>query len=270
MISLLMYQASFTIKEARELMHLFDTNFNLPDSSLLPPEESNLPRTQRRLVALLRQGSIEQPNKAMKTWTLDSMLSPLNFVGTESKNRLEAIMFGSNRFEDPAQRFQPQARVTPIEGSPEIAIPCSAAFRSIGYKSTEIAGMTDLSIDFDKSQGVILNDGFGRIVGLDSVSPGLYCAGWVKRGPAGVIANTMEDSFATADAILHDWDEKQPFLQGGNGWDTISQEAAVRHLQTTSWDDWLKIDAAEKARGKLVGKEREKFTSTQDMLKVGG
>ena len=36
---------------------------------------------------------------------------------------------------------------------------------------------------------------------------GLYCSGWVKRGPTGVIVNTMNDAFATAYCILKDFSE---------------------------------------------------------------
>jgi hypothetical protein len=33
---------------------------------------------------------------------------------------------------------------------------------------------------------------------------GLYCSGWVKRGPTGVITTTMTDSFLTSQALLED------------------------------------------------------------------
>ena len=33
---------------------------------------------------------------------------------------------------------------------------------------------------------------------------GLYCSGWVKRGPTGVIVTTMNDGFETAEVILED------------------------------------------------------------------
>ena len=39
---------------------------------------------------------------------------------------------------------------------------------------------------------------------LCSFITGLYCSGWVKRGPVGVIATTMTDAFETADTILSD------------------------------------------------------------------
>lgn len=33
---------------------------------------------------------------------------------------------------------------------------------------------------------------------------GLYCSGWVKHGPVGVIATTMNEAFATAEKIVQD------------------------------------------------------------------
>jgi len=33
---------------------------------------------------------------------------------------------------------------------------------------------------------------------------GLYCSGWIKRGPAGVLATTMNDAFETGKIIIED------------------------------------------------------------------
>ena len=37
-----------------------------------------------------------------------------------------------------------------------------------------------------------------------TLETGLYCMGWIKRGPVGVLVNTTSDAFETADAILSD------------------------------------------------------------------
>ena len=131
--------------------------------------------------------------------------------------------------------------------------------------------MQDIGINFDSVTGVIPNDTQGRITRpqKDGVRlPGMYCSGWVKRGPAGVIANTMEDAFGTAEAIARDWQGRQPFLAGGQGWDALKDEADRRGLRRVSWHDWRKIDAVERERGRVKGKEREKFASVEDMLRV--
>lgn len=133
--------------------------------------------------------------------------------------------------------------------------------------------MEDIGLHFDADRGVLVSDYDGRATapsatGGFSAVPGMFCSGWVKRGPAGVIANTMEDAFATAAAITSDWNSKAPFLTGVGGWDLLKQDPVARGLRTVSWDNWKKIDAAERQRGELKGKEREKFTSTEEMLRV--
>uniref|UniRef100_A0A8W4FG17 NADPH:adrenodoxin oxidoreductase, mitochondrial n=1 Tax=Sus scrofa TaxID=9823 RepID=A0A8W4FG17_PIG len=74
-------------------------------------------------------------------------------------------------------------------------LPCGLVLSSIGYKSRPI----DPSVPFDLKLGVIPNTE-GRVVDM----PGLYCSGWVKRGPTGVITTTMTDSFLTGQMLLQD------------------------------------------------------------------
>ena len=39
-----------------------------------------------------------------------------------------------------------------------------------------------------------------------SASSGLYCSGWVRNGPVGVIATTMNDAFQTGELVVQDLD----------------------------------------------------------------
>ena len=36
---------------------------------------------------------------------------------------------------------------------------------------------------------------------------GLYCCGWVKTGPVGVILTTMDNAFETAELIVEDFNQ---------------------------------------------------------------
>ena len=228
------------------------------------------------MISLLREGSRTPQSLARKSWSLDFMLSPCRFVGGEDGSQLKKVDFIRNKFQDHDERFDSSARVK-ATGEDATSMLTSLAFRSIGYKSVPIHGMRDLNIYFDDRRGIIPNDHHGRITSAASFTddcqpsgllPGMYCTGWVKRGPAGVIANTMEDAFATAEAITIDWENKKPFLPGGCGWDSLCGQEKLQGLRPVSWYDWLKIDAAEKNRGKLKGKEREKFASIPEMLAV--
>ena len=181
-------------------------------------------------------------------------------------SQLSSLTFIKNELIGP-DIFASSTTVSPTKT--EISYNTSLAFRSIGYKSEAMEGMEDLGIDFDVRRGIIPNDLHGRVTSLleDGTGiPGLYCSGWVKRGPAGVIANTMEDAFDTAESIAQDWENNQPFMSGTDGWDTLQEEAGVKSLRRVSWDEWKKIDKMEKERGKAKGKEREKLTSVPGML----
>lgn len=251
-------------------MTLPSVSFKPIDPLLLPPVPAHLPRTSKRLVQLLSKGSATPDSDAQKSWSLDFFLSPKSFNTSKADvNHVSSVTFAKTvpngpDMHDPSTRVYSSTETVPIKAS--------LAFRSIGYKSEALEGMQDLGIDFDSIRGIIPNDGNGRIIKMDTENgtsiPGMYCSGWVKRGPAGVIANTMEDSFATAEAIAMDWTRELPFMAGGQGWDALKVEADQRNLRRVSWDEWKMIDAVEKKRGKANGKVREKFASIQDMLAV--
>jgi adrenodoxin-NADP+ reductase len=48
----------------------------------------------------------------------------------------------------------------------------------------------------------------------------------------------------------------------------VREEAGPSRANAVAWNDWRKIDQAERERGQINGKEREKFTKTADMLAV--
>ena len=217
---------------------------------------------------LLAKGSSTSASEAEKSWSLDFLFSPLRFSASEGEpQRLNAIDFSKNSLA--GIPYESSAKAEPTEMT--ATLHAELAFRSIGYKSEPVDGMKDLGISFDKRQGIIPNDGNGRVTNLPpdgTTIPGMYCSGWVKRGPAGVIANTMEDAFATAQVIAMDWESKQPFMAGGQGWHSLKAEADRRRLRSVNWSDWKKIDAAEIERGKARGKPREKFATVHDMLGI--
>ncbi|KAK3318622.1 hypothetical protein B0H66DRAFT_245412 [Apodospora peruviana] len=277
-------QAAFTIKEVRELMKLPDVSFHPVDDALIPKDLKKIPRAPRRLMEILRKESSQstsspRPSSFSKSWSLDFCLSPKKFLPNPS----DPSQIGSTEFErtslsDP---FDPIAYG--LGTGETLQIPSSIAFRSIGYKSTPLGEFAEVGIPFDERRGVISNDGQGRVWHEERTQdgamsyghfPGLYCAGWVKRGPTGVIASTMEDAFATADAIAQDWVSQAPFLnanRAGSGWEGVMQDTAgLSKAQVVHWADWRRIDAAERERGRERGKEREKFTTTAEMLAVLG
>jgi adrenodoxin-NADP+ reductase len=259
--------------------------FNPIDRALIPTDLKKLDRAPRRLMEVLLKGSTSSQEKsALKHWHLDFCLSPNEFRSTSgttsSSHQREPTWVSSTSFRKTrlSDVFDPLA-VANLTDS-EVTLPSSTVFRSIGYKSTTLAGFRGLGIPHDEQSGVISNDGMGRVIRDVRTTggamarepfPGLYCSGWVKTGPTGVIVSTMADAFATADAIADDWKARRPFLDSSDaksipeGWAGLSRQ--LGNPRVVLWNDWLSIDKAEKERGQMYGKEREKFTSVQDMLK---
>jgi adrenodoxin-NADP+ reductase len=101
----------------------------------------------------------------------------------------------------------------------------------------------------------------------------LYVAGWLKRGPQGVIATTMYDAFETAEAIVSDIKQNKPmiskdfniFKQGSKAIIPILHQRGIR---TVSYEDWKKIEEKENEAGRAKHKPREKFGRVEEALHV--
>lgn len=223
------------------------------------------------------KGTTTKPDETSLSWSLDSCLAPKHFLAhTEDATRVASTEFGTTSLHSP---FDPKSQVT--TASETVILPSDVVFRSVGYKSTALDGFAEAGIQFDVRRGIVDNDGLGRVTRLVSNDDaekvrqqvsGLYCAGWVKLGPTGVIASTMNDAFATGDAIASDWLTGEAFLQSRSkaaGWDGIRSEAdTVNADKAINWDDWRQIDRVEREKGGSTGKLREKFTSVMQMLSV--
>lgn len=272
-------QAAFTIKELRELMQLPDTSFRGVHEGLIPPSLKTLERPRRRLMEVLAKGSKTDAKSAAKTWSLDFCLSPSSFQPDDQ----DASSVGRTTLEKThlTDIYDPQASVNGKGDTVEF--PSPLVFRSIGYKSEPLPEFDALGIPFDERKGVIVSsDDQGRVAATvdkeaKGHASGLYCAGWVKRGPTGVIASTMKDAFLTAEAIAEDWKAGKPFLRSRNavdagddvsaGWEGVKSEGGYELANcVVDWSGWLAIDKAEKQLGEAEGKKRQKFTAIQEML----
>ncbi|KAK5138592.1 hypothetical protein LTR08_000180 [Meristemomyces frigidus] len=293
-------QAPYTIKELRELMHLPSVAFAPPPESwdaLIGVDRTRLPRQLRRIAEVLERGSqppLSPSSEGEKAWQLGFLRAPSAFLSSNTRD-LEAVGFLQTAFTMPpsslltgdAQTDLLALRaltVHPTAPETKTLIRAPLAFRSVGYQSEPLPGMPELHIPFDAQRGIIPNDRHGRVFspslgpgGLTAGHvPGMYCAGWVKRGPTGVIASTMADAFGSADALARDWLEGGALFCGGRaggggigGWEAVREELGRRGTRVVGWRDWERIDGVERARGReRGGKEREKFRRVGEMLGV--
>ena len=95
---------------------------------------------------------------------------------------------------------------------------------------------------------------------------GHYTAGWIKRGPSGVIGTNRPDSQETAQKMLEDHAAGRTLAPTAPDADAIVSLLDARGVAYVTFDDWLRVDAEEVRRGEAEGRPREKFTSRDSML----
>jgi ferredoxin--NADP+ reductase len=141
-------------------------------------------------------------------------------------------------------------------------LPVGLVFRAVGYQGAPVP-----EVPFDARWGVILNRQ-GRVLDPKTSTPltGLYTAGWIKRGPQGVIGTNKPDALETVRCMLKDV-ETGATLHPAHP-DPMAAEKSIRECQpaSVSYADWLRLNTLEVARGKAHGRPRVKFTGVADML----
>ncbi|HEX6791944.1 MAG TPA: NADP oxidoreductase, partial [Candidatus Krumholzibacteria bacterium] len=139
-------------------------------------------------------------------------------------------------------------------------VQCGVLFRSVGYRGVPLAG-----VPFDEKNGVIPNLE-GRVMENGAPVRGLYAAGWIKRGPSGIIGTNKPDAFETVKSLVADIPSLPRCAEPSR--DALVAFLKARGARVVSWDDWRQIDAAEVERGRPLGKPREKFVRIEEMLGV--
>ena len=137
-------------------------------------------------------------------------------------------------------------------------------FRSVGYKGVALAG-----VPFREDWGVIPNEK-GRVLDTAESVKGLYCAGWIKRGPTGVIGTNKPDALETVEAMLEDAGHGRHLSPEAPS--ASAAEAMVRSRKPSfvSYEDWKKLDALEVERAKGSERPRVKFCSVEEMISALG
>jgi len=248
-------QAAWTSTELGELGELAGADVIVDPAELVldPASDAELEAGSNivhRNVEILRGFAAREPSGKSRTVRLRFRVSPAAILGD---GRVEAVEIVHNRLEADESG---QVRAVPTDAR-EI-IPCGIVFRSVGYRGVGIPG-----VPFDERGGTVPNVD-GRIVGADDAEiPGLYCAGWIKRGPTGVIGTNKKDASETVEHLLEDARAGRLPRRSGASPDEVLAE---RGVQVVTYAGWAAIDAAEKARGEPQGRPRVKLDTWDELL----
>ncbi len=258
-------QASFTTPEAREMGELADCDVRVlrEEVELDPLSRAQLERaddqTLRRKVEVLRGFCARPCTGRPKRLTLRFLVSPVELCG-DDRGRVRGMRLVRNRLE-----AGPDGQLQAVPSGAFEDLPVEMVFRSVGYRGIPLA-----DVPFDEKTGVIPNDR-GRVLSPTTHNPlpGLYVAGWIKRGPSGVIGTNKPDAAETADAIVEDL--KSGAAPAPAVDDPAAIEALLRERQPCliTYDDWSEIAALETARGKANGRPRVKLTEAEIRAKLG-
>jgi ferredoxin--NADP+ reductase len=252
-------QAAFTPQELKELGALEDCEFVLEDPSLEINSESqaelDLPKASqaRKLIKILTEFSQRPATAKSRRLVLHLLKSPTELVGDGRVN--EVVLERNTLIGEPGKQ---KSRGT---GETE-NLACGVLFRSVGYRGTPIPG-----VPFHDQWGIIPNED-GRVVDDGKPVPGLYAAGWIKRGPSGIIGTNKPDSIATIKALLADLPSLNPCPRREK--ESVMAHLSSKGVKFVDYDAWKKIDAAEVTRGEEKGKPREKFVTVDEMLAAAG
>jgi ferredoxin--NADP+ reductase len=254
-------QAAFTTPELRELAYLPDTAIRVDPRDLeLDPIscrtlEDDGQATARRNLELLTNYSERADGSMPKTLTLRFLTSPTEVVGT---NRVAGVRVTRNALhEDSSGRL-----VAVSTGENEI-IEAGLVLRAIGYRGTAMPGLP-----FDERAGVIPNID-GRVIDptTGSVTPGVYTAGWIKRGPTGVIGTNKRCAQETVDHILDDLQREQSARVPSDR-DRLLVQLAKRQPEMVSYAGWELIDAHEQRLAAGSGRPRVKVTDLKELVRL--
>jgi ferredoxin/flavodoxin---NADP+ reductase len=245
-------QAAWTPVEVGELGDLAGADvlvdpaqLELDDASAAELEEA--PPTVKRNVEHLRAYAAREPEGKPRAIRLLFLASPVAILGD---GKVEAVELVRNELVD--------GRAVPTDVRETVE--CGIVFRSVGYRGVSVPG-----VPFDERTGTLPNDR-GRVLNADgSPLPGVYCAGWIKRGPSGVIGTNKKDATETVELLLEDARNGVLPARSGDDLERLLDERAVPHVLYAGWEA---IDARERALGEPQGRPRVKLCTWDELLEA--
>jgi NADPH-dependent glutamate synthase beta subunit-like oxidoreductase len=243
-------QAAFTTQELKELGELDGATVLVDAADLeLDPGSEERAATDRnvtRNLAVLRGWVDHAPTPGRTPLHLRFFGRPVRLLGEDRVTGVEVertAVDGDGR----------------VMGTGELSVvPADLVVRSVGYRGLPLPGLP-----VDERSGTVPNEE-GRVLRDGRHSPGEYVAGWIKRGPSGVVGTNKHDARETVAALLADAADGVLRTHGPVG--DLVDELVARGVEPVLLDDWRAIDAAEIALGATKGRARTTLHERESLL----
>ena len=232
-------QAAFTTPELAELGELAGADVIVDPADLEGAEPTDT--NSERNLAVLREYAAREPSGKPKRLVLRFFRSPTAILGD---GRVEAVELERNTLDESLRA---------VATAEKELLECGVVFRSVGYRGVELPG-----VPFDERSGTIPNER-GR------VSPGVYVAGWIKRGPSGVIGTNKKDATETVELLLEDLRDGP---RKGRSAEEIDALLLDRGVRLVLYPGWTTIDELERAAGEKLGRPRVKLCTWDELLEA--
>ena len=243
-------QAAFTTKELREFGELSDADpiVKTAEVQLSEAEEAAITdNTKKKNVEVLRDFAVRTPEGKNRRVHLRFLVSPVEILDDGAGN-VGGLKVERNRLDEHGNAV----------GTGEYeTLPVQMVLRSVGYRGVALSG-----VPFDEKRGVIPNLE-GRVEGR----AGEYTAGWIKRGPSGVVGTNRKDATDTVAHLIADANAGS--LPSAQHPETAAIDAllAAKNVEVFTFADWQALDAHELAQGQQQGRPRHKVVQREEMLK---
>ncbi|MGV9707841.1 FAD-dependent oxidoreductase [Streptomyces sp. NPDC003483] len=249
-------QARFTTKELRELGGLPDTEVVVDPAELaLDPQytdPSALPAAQRRNVEVLRAWAATPARGLPRRIRLRFFLRPVALLPGAEEPAGAGGRVGAVRFE----RTVPDGRGGVTGTGRHEDIEAQLVLRSVGYRGVPLEGLP-----FDAERGTVPHLA-GRVLRDGAVAPGEYVAGWIKRGPTGVIGTNRPCAKETVTSLLED----APDLVRREVSDDPLAALRAIGVAPVGWAGWQAIERAEAELGASLGRSVVKLPDWTSLL----
>jgi ferredoxin--NADP+ reductase len=243
--------AAFTVGELRDLLEL-EASDPIIDSEAINlalaraaawPE---IPKDVRQNLEAFKTISQTESKGRKRRIEIRFFLAPRKIIGTD---HVEAIVLGVNAFIDGEIK----------DTGESITIPCGLVVSAVGYTTKVLPGLEFIKGAIKNEEGRVLNSSDEPIVGL-------YCVGWAKRGPSGVIGTNKHDASDVIEKLLADISTHSEKV----GCEDLLTTLTNRKVPVVSLTHWHTINEAELAAGQTSGQPRNKFVRTDEMLRSAG
>lgn len=248
-------QAAFTNPELVELTELAGADL-IVDPAELELDAASAAALEddkalaRRNIEVLREAAAAPLAGKPKRVVLRFCVSPVAILGEETVEGIEVV---HNELVPDGE-----GRISAVPTDRREVIPCGLVLRSVGYRGVAIPG-----VPFDEGRATIPNRAGRALDEAGEVIAGLYCTGWIKRGPSGVIGTNKKDANETVALLLED--AEAGLLRRQDDAD-VAALLAERGIKPVTQDGWLAIDAIERARGEAEGRPRVKLGTWPELL----